>query len=120
MRFLPALSFPTLLLPALFLAGCSVSSLWPFGSKDTELSRAPANATEYKCDGGKSFWVRNLPDNAVWLIAPDREIRLEKQAGESSYGVGKVLLELSGEGATLYDPPATYAGCKRASAAKAS
>ena len=110
MRFPPALA----LLPALFLAACSVSSLWPFGSTDTELSRAPANATEYKCDGGKSFWVRALPDNALWLIAPDREIRLEKGAGASSYGVGRILLELNGDEATLYDPPASYAGCKRA------
>lgn len=113
MRFLPAPALPTVLLGAVVLAGCSVSSLWPFGSSDTELSRAPANATEYKCEGNRSFWVRALPDSAVWLIAPDREIRLEKRSGET-YGVGKVLLELSGEAATLYDPPATYAGCKRA------
>lgn len=111
MRFLPALA-----LTAALLGGCSASSLWPFGSSDTELSRAPVNATEYKCDGNKTFWVRTLPDNAVWLIAPDREIRLEKRSGET-YGVGKVLLELSGESATLYDPPATYAGCKRAAKA---
>ena len=116
MRSLPALA----LLAGLTLAGCSVSSLWPFSPGDKELSRTPANATEYKCDGNKTFWVRNLPDNAVWLIAPDREIRLDRlKSGEASYGVGRVLLELSGDGATLYDPPATYSGCKRA-AAKAS
>jgi hypothetical protein len=109
MRSLPALA----LLSAFVLAGCSVSSLWPFGSKDTELSRTPANATEYKCDEGKSFWVRSLPDKAVWLIAPDREIRLEQRAGESSYGAGRILLELSGDTATLFDPPASYGGCKR-------
>jgi hypothetical protein len=109
MRFTPALA----LLPALMLSACSASSLWPFGSKDTELSRTPANATEYKCDGGKSFWVRTLPDKAVWLIAPDREIRLEPRSGEASYGAGRVLLELNGDGATLYDPPASFAGCKR-------
>src|SRR5690349_14958119 len=117
MRSLPALA----LVSALALAGCSVRDLWPFGSSDTELSRAPVNATEYKCDGAKSFWVRNLPDNAVWLIAPDREIRLEKlDSGPSSFGVGRILLELNADSATLYDPPATYAGCKRAAAAKAS
>ena len=111
MRFRPA---PFVLLPALLLAGCG-GSLWPFGSSDTELSRTPANATEYKCSGGKGFWVRNLPDNAVWLIAPDREIRLNKLAtGASSYGVGRIVLDLSGETATLFDPPANFSGCKRA------
>jgi hypothetical protein len=53
---------------------------------------------------------------AVWLIAPDREIRLAKlpDAGAGRYGVGKVLLEISGENATLLDPPTQFAGCKRA------
>jgi hypothetical protein len=53
---------------------------------------------------------------AVWLIAPDREIRLEKLAGAEAgrYGVDKVVLEISGENATLLDPPTQFAGCKRA------
>ena len=57
-------------------------SLWPFGEpRSAEVSRKPSNATEYRCDGGKQFYVRNLDGGAVWLIAPDREIRLEKSAG---------------------------------------
>ena len=91
-------------------------SLWPFGGGGTELSRTPANATEYRCDGGKVFYVRTLEEGAAWLIAPDREIRLPRlKDGESGrYGVGRIVLELRGESADLIDPPAVFAGCKRA------
>ena len=106
MRLLPALF-------ALLLAGCGGVSLWPFGSSGTELSRAPANATEYKCEGGRGFWLRSMGDGAVWLIAPDREIRLSKLPS-GGYGVARVRLELDGDSATLIDPPANFAGCKRA------
>jgi hypothetical protein len=60
--------------------------------------------------------VRTVDAGAVWLIAPDREIRLEKLPGAESgrYGVGKVLLEISGDNAALLDPPTQFAGCKRA------
>jgi len=101
---------------ALLLAGgCGAASLWPFGEKETtEVSRKPANAAEYRCDGGRAFFVRNLAGGAVWLIAPDREIRLEKLSGDGRYGSGRVLLEISGPAATLADPPAQFTGCKRA------
>lgn len=106
--------FPLVLCSAL-LAGCGGISLWPFGGGGgTELSRAPANATEYRCAGGKGFWVRSLDEGALWLIAPDREIRLARLGGASRYGVGRTVLELSGEEATLVDPPASFSGCKRA------
>jgi hypothetical protein len=100
----------------LLLAGCgsmSVESLWPFGSSETEKSRKPANATEYRCAEAKVFYVRNLDAGAVWLIAPDREIRLSKQ-GEGQYGAGRVQLEISGGDATLTDPPSLFVNCKRA------
>lgn len=108
-----------LALAPLLLAGCgSVSSLWPFGEGGgTELDRKPANAAEYRCAGGKTFFVRNLDAGAVWLIAPDREIRLPKLGEGTRYGVGRVLLELDGKEARLADPPANFAGCKRAEAA---
>ncbi len=103
-----------LVLPVLLLAGCGSVSLWPFGSSgSTELSRVPANATEYKCDSGKIFYVRQVEDGGAWLIAPDREIRLAKRDA-TSWGTGRVLLELNGDDATLADPPASFSGCKRA------
>jgi hypothetical protein len=99
---------------ALAAGGCGGLNLWPFGeSGASELNRKPPNAVEYRCDGGRSFYVRNIDGGAVWLFAPDREIRLEKK-GEASWGVGRVLLEISGSGATLVDPPAQFTGCKKA------
>lgn len=103
------------------LAGCgSVNvNLWPFGeSAGTEISRKPVNATEYRCEGGKAFHVRTLDASSVWLIAPDREIRLQKPAGTTDmvYASGKVRLEITAQNATLLDPPAQFLGCKRADA----
>lgn len=115
MRTVPASSVIFL---TFLLAGCGgVSSLWPFGEGSREeVSRKPSNATEYRCDGGKAFFVRSIDAGAVWLIAPDREIRLEKPAGsaESVYSAGKVRLEITAQNATLLDPPAQFLGCKRA------
>ncbi len=102
------------LLPLFLLAGCSNVNLNPFGEpRSTEQDRKPANATEYRCDGNKAFYVRAIDGGAVWLIAPDREIRLEKIA-DGRWGVGRVLLETTAAGATLADPPAIFSGCKRA------
>ncbi|MFY9315418.1 MAG: hypothetical protein WAO95_07645 [Burkholderiales bacterium] len=107
------LLFPLLLL----LAGCgsmSVDSLWPFGTSESqERDRRPANATEYRCSDGKTFYVRNLEGGAVWLMAPDRDVRLEKLA-DGRYGVGRVSLELGAGEATLNDPPSVFVNCKRA------
>lgn len=106
-----------LALPFALLAGCGGINLWPFGeSGATELSRKPANAAEYRCDGGRGFFVRNLEDGAVWLIAPDREIRLPRLGQGTSYGVGRIVLQLDGQNAALADPPANFTGCKRADA----
>ena len=104
-----------LLLP-LLLAGCgsfSLDSLNPFDSEVAEKSRKPANSTEYRCTDGKVFYVRSLEGGAVWLMAPDRDIRLQRLS-DGRYGVGRVALDISGAEATLTDPPAVYSSCKRA------
>ena len=120
MNLKTAFKLRAVLLAVVLLSGCGSISLWPFGeSAGTELSRKPANATEYLCEGGKVFYVRAIDENSIWLIAPDREIRLGKLAadGETSrYGVGKIVLELRGPAASLIDPPAQFAGCKRGEA----
>ena len=100
---------------ALLLAGCGSVSVWPFGeSGPSEVRRDPANATEYRCDGGRKFFVRPIDASAVWLIAPDREIRLARVGGADSnrYGAGRVALEVSGQTATLVDPPTEFRNCK--------
>jgi hypothetical protein len=104
-----------LLLPLLSLTGCgfSMSSLNPFDSEVPEQSRKPANSTEYRCADGKVFYVRSLEGGAVWLMAPDRDIRLARQA-DGRYGTGRVALDIAGAEATLTDPPAVYSSCKRA------
>ena len=102
------------------LSGCGSVNLWPFGEPGaSEVSRKPANAAEYRCEGGKQFYVRNLDGGAVWLIAPDREIRLEKSAPGAGmvYSAGRVRLEIGEQSATLLDPPAQFLGCKRADGA---
>jgi membrane-bound inhibitor of C-type lysozyme len=92
-------------------------NLWPFGgeSKVVERSRAPANATEYRCDGGKGFYLRTLEGGtAVWLIYPDRQVRLEKQTGTGTrYTNGVATLRMEEAGASLTDGPViSYHNCK--------
>lgn len=100
--------------PLALAAGCGGVNLWPFGEGGArELDVKPANATEYRCDGGRAFYVRQVENGAMWLIAPDREIRLDRK-GDGAWGVGRVLLEIRGETATLADPPSRFDNCKRA------
>ncbi len=101
------------ILPALPAAGCGGASLWPFGAPTEEISRKPASSTEYRCDEGKVFYVRTLDPGAVWLIAPDREIRLDRRS-DGRFTAGRVELELAADRAELADPPARFANCKRA------
>jgi hypothetical protein len=107
---------------ALLLAGCDSmpslpslpEKLWPFGGEPRreDRDRRPQGATEYRCDNSRVFYLRPLEDGAMWLIAPDREIRLPKM-DDSRYGVGRILLEMRGGEATLTDPPTTFTGCKK-------
>ncbi|MCX7166361.1 MAG: MliC family protein [Rhodocyclales bacterium] len=107
----------------LLLAGCgemNVKKYLPFGGDAVqERPRTPANATEYQCAAGKRFYVRTLEGGAaVWLILPERELRLEKRDAESGlrYGNGIALLEINGSDATLKDgATVSFAGCKTAS-----
>jgi membrane-bound inhibitor of C-type lysozyme len=106
---------------ALLLAGCgdiNVRKYLPFGGDSTiqERPRTPANAVEYQCAGNKRFFVRTLEGGAaVWLILPERELRLDRLgAGEGTrYSKGNTVLELGGSEATLSDGASvSYTGCK--------
>lgn len=96
------------------LGGCGSGggSLWPFGGDGAELARKPANSTEYRCDRGATLYVRTLDANAIWVIAPDREIRLDKKA-EGRYGFGRIELGFGQELMEFTDPPVSYTNCKR-------
>lgn len=103
------------LLAALTLAGCGSLDVWPFGGeKLAERPRAPANATEYQCPGGKRFHVRQLDGGAAaWLILPEREVRLDKVSGATArYGNGITTLDIDGGTASLTDRSTTLSGCK--------
>lgn len=110
-------TFASLASAALLLSACGSINLWPFGGDQyQERSRAPANSTAYQCAAGKRFYVRTLENGAaVWLILPDREVRLDR-IGDSRYGNGIAVLDLSGGAASLSEGPATLNDCKPASA----
>ena len=103
-------------------AGCGSVSLWPFGSdKSPELSRTPANATEYRCNNDRRFYVRTLDQGAaVWVIYPEREFRLDKVAAAAGtrYSNGVAMLENNDGEASLRDGTAAFTGCKAAGEAK--
>ena len=107
---------PYLIAALVLLAGCSDVKVWPFGESSTPHSSTPANATEYRCDGNKRFFVRYLDNGAnAWLIYPDREVSLTRTASGASsrYSNGVAVLEVTGMEATLKDgEKISYSGCK--------
>ena len=116
---MPLMKMIHLLALAMLAGGCSSVNLWPFGESGRQTSsgpRGPDNAIEYRCDGGKVFHVRLLEGgHAAWVFFPDRQVRLEKVAGESGkrYSNGIATLSMDGSEATLTDRPALqYSGCK--------
>ncbi|MCX7157351.1 MAG: MliC family protein [Rhodocyclales bacterium] len=103
---------------SLLLAGCgdmNVKKYLPFGDDTVqERSRTPPNSTEYQCAAGKRFYVRTLEGGAaVWLILPERELRLARLGSDTRYSNGIAVLELNGNEATLTDGAASpFTGCK--------
>lgn len=85
----------------------------PFDTSTKEISKAPADATEYVCDGNKRFYVRMLnKGNDAWLIYPDHEVNLPKNEA-NRYTSGAITLVLNGTEATLNDgEKVAYTGCK--------
>jgi hypothetical protein len=101
------------LLGAALLAGCGgmkLPDLNPFGSGAREVDRTPENATEYRCANDARFYVRRLDKDAVWLILPDRQVRLEKSG--TGYASGRLTLQIEGNAAKVQDPPLTYSDCR--------
>lgn len=112
-------ALPVLACLSLLLGGCGSISLWPFGGEtNQDRTRAPSDATEYQCAGGKHFYLRYLDNGgAAWIIFPEREFRLDKvsSAAGTRYSNGITTLNINGNEATLADGSAiSFAGCKAA------
>jgi membrane-bound inhibitor of C-type lysozyme len=114
------------LAPVMFMAvlsGCaSVSNvnLWPFGDDKPAGRSGPENATEFQCDGNKHFYVRYADNgNTAWVIYPDREVALTKDAGRTHYTNGIAVLDVNGAEASLKEGQSiNYSGCKLPEKAK--
>lgn len=108
------LAAPALL--ALLSTGCSEVKVWPFDSSTASRSGAPANATEYQCNGGKRFYVRMMDNGSTaWVILPDREVGLSKSPTGSGtrYTNSIAVLEINSTETTLNDgPKISFSGCK--------
>ncbi len=113
----PAITLVLAVAASLPLAGCGGMNVWPFGERAVEHSRTPANASEYRCAGGKGFFLR-MTDGAAWVILPERQFRLDPVAGSAGrYSNGRATLTV-GSDTTLADPPAIdYSECKTVAAA---
>lgn len=104
---------------SVLLVGCgdiNVRKYIPFGGDTVqERPRTPPNATEYQCAARKGFYVRTLEGGtAVWLILPERELRLDKIGADAGmrYSNGIAVLEINGSEAKLSDGAVAFTGCK--------
>ncbi len=104
---------------AIISGGCSNINLWPFEESSGNTrpgQRGPENATEYRCEGNKTFHVRYLEGGkSAWIFLPDRQVRLDKIAGEGEgrYTNGIATLVVQGMEAKLTDGPSiSFSGCK--------
>jgi len=98
---------------SLTLAGCGIGNLWPFGRDDTGSVPPPENAVQYRCANNASFYLRKLPDDAMWVIYTDRQIRLDKDKDDPKhYTNGVAVLAMDGAEVSLSDgPQINYRGC---------
>lgn len=114
-----ALATPWLFGFAMLVAGCGSVNIWPLSdSKPASSPRIPENATQFRCEGGKSFYLRYLDSGkSAWVIYPDRQVRLDKLANDAGggYSNGIATLKFAGAEASLTDGPGiSYRGCKAA------
>ena len=109
----------TLVLAAALATGCGGLRVGPFGRDEGGRVVIPENATLYRCDAGRSFYLRFLATGEAWVILPGREFRLDKVAadGGTRYRGAGATLDLKGADlseAALDDGPANqFIGCKR-------
>lgn len=119
------------LLPLLSLSGCGnlgdikemrVNPLEWWSGPAEQVSRALEGATRYECDASKRFAVRyGTPANAVMVILPEREFRLDAVAAAAAtpgvrYSNGRSTLNTKGDIVFMEeDGVMVFANCKRVS-----
>lgn len=99
---------------AFMLTACGSISLNPFSSGNKEVSRVPADAIAYVCEGNKQFYVRMLNQgNEAWLIYTSHEVLLTKEKASNRYTSGAIALVMNGDETTLNDgEKIAYTACK--------
>lgn len=102
------------------LAGCGAMSpsRWLGSGPEEQRPARLAGATPYACADNKQFALRTGGPNAVMVILPEREFRLDAVAGTAGrYSNGRTTLNTDGETASLEESgAATFSNCKRSAA----
>ena len=102
------------------LSGCgSLNPMtWWRGDPEEQRPQRLVGAVFYQCDAKKSFALRQAPQGQDWVmvILPDREFRLDLQAGSGGrYTNGKTTLSSQGDVVSVEEGGVPlFAGCKRA------
>lgn len=100
----------------LLLNACSTSNILSgdiFDGKAHELPRTPTGSVAYVCDNNAQFYVRMLNNgNDAWVIYPDHEVSLPKQA-DGRFTNGTAVFTPGAESASLTDgEKVNYTACK--------
>ena len=101
-----------LLLATTLVACGTVKDMWR--TEPEERLVIPQGATAYRCNAGKSFFIRSMDEGrAVWVMLIEREFRLEAPAaGATRFTNGRTALNLNGDQASLEEGSVTtYAAC---------
>ena len=117
-----------MLLPLISLSGCGslgdikemrVNPLEWWSGPTEQVSRALEGATRYECDANKRLAVRyGTPANAVMVILPEREFRLDAVAAAAGarYSNGRSTLNTKGDIVFMEeDGVMVFANCRRVS-----
>jgi len=111
----PAVGTAAALLLATTLVACgTVKEMWR--TEPEERLVIPQGATAYRCNAGKSFFIRSMDEGrAVWVMLIEREFRLEAPAaGATRFTNGRTALNLNGDQASIEEGSVTtYAACVR-------
>ena len=102
---------------AALLAGCSSSWLpWVKEERPTGAKWTPAGAKGYACEGGKRLLVRFESDGkSVWVIYPDRQLRLDRvtsASGEEWSRAGTTLSVKDGAATLIEGTAVQVTNCK--------